>query len=193
MILWGPNRLLERVGGQRGWPLAGVQTAEGKSRVVNDSVLLASRRGGDSTPSRFAERASNKGDKTHICSTCLQTRRRIQSGVYRGCARIKRGYIQTEGNVCRSCQSRGVLLTQHSPTKARSPPSSATQKRRRTQARTTRVVSTAVDGCLLLHDFDSLPTVGQLQGCWRTSSISLSRQFKDRVCVVFEREKRRKK
>lgn len=31
----------------------------------------------------------------------------------------------------------------------------------------------------LLHDFDSLPTVGQPRGCWRT--ISLSRQFKDRV------------
>jgi len=54
------------------------------------------------------------------------------------------------------------------------------------------VVSTAVDRCLLLHDFDSLPTVGQRQGCWRTSSISLSRQFKDRVRVVFGREKRRK-
>ena len=47
--------------GESGWPLAEIQTAEEESRLVNDSVLSAWRRGGESAPSRFAERASNKG------------------------------------------------------------------------------------------------------------------------------------
>ena len=107
MILRRPNRLLGG-GGVSGWPLAGTQLRVPKRRADSRTTAWCwACSVAESTPSRFAEWASNKRDKLYIHLSCLQTRRRIQSGVYRGSGKNHTGANKAEENVCRSCQSCG--------------------------------------------------------------------------------------
>jgi len=84
-MLWrGPNRLLGTLKVDAAGPEPEFQTAEEKSRLVNDSVVLARQRQREHTLANCRTGVERtKETKTCIRLSCLQARRWVQSGGYR--------------------------------------------------------------------------------------------------------------
>ena len=110
-----------------------------------------------------------------------QTRLNLQSNVYRGCEKSPYGGIDTSGRKMSAdhAKSCGVAVKPTQPKQGMFVVVVGPRRKANGTDQDGLQFALRCNRYPLLHDFDSLPTVGQLRGCWRT--ISLSRQFKDRV------------